>query len=559
MERPGAEAPTKTIPEERERKRKKILLMLALLLLILSIVFALRYYQRSKEVPLPTVTSERAKILTPPQFLFLFDGSPQAPMNWVTDVKVHPQTGNIFVSDTGNSRVSVFDPQGDWLFSFRDLDEGRKLERPLYFAFDKEGNVYVTDRLLHGLYVFSPRGKFIKQVFPNGDLNFKWAPIALFYANDGTLYVSDVLGDHRILALDPEDKVKLNFGTARQVQKVKDQPGTFSFPNGIVLDKKGRIFISDSDNRRIQVFDAKGKFLYVIETGGLPRGIDIGFNDRLHVVDTPGHNIMVYSLKGTQLITFGAAGIGLGQMSYPNGIDTVGRRIYVADTVNNRIQVFAWRPEIPLPAPIARGVNWLKYLLPLAFLAWLLRPRPRIFVSDEPFLQAIVDNGKVRWLRYKLKVHVSKAVFEKFKFFRQENSDLKDAMKIGKYRKDLASRLMHEYKISQETAIALAMAKGRLRKGRVLTEIPNTKQIAEELKLVAYTYEDIVDRYEKKRPGGRTEPPGGPPEPLHGDPTDIPSGEGFRCQAKTRSGEQCQNRALKGSKYCRVHRKLEKG
>jgi len=259
-------------------------------------------------------------------------------------------------------------------------------------------------------------------------------------------------------------------------------------------------------------------------------------------VDTPGHNIMVYSLKGTHLITFGAAGIGLGQMFYPNGIDTLGRRIYVADTVNNRVQVFAWRPEIPVPPPVAKGIPWLKYLLPLALLAWLLRPRPRIFVSDEPFLQTIVDNHKIRWLKEKIKkVHVTRAVFEKFKFFEQDKVFLKDVMKIGKYKKDLALRLRQEYKIDEETAIVLAMAKGRLRKGRVLTEIADTKRIAEELKLVAYTYKDIMERYEKKPRGGPTEPPP----------------EAFRCQALTSSGEQCRNPAMRGSRYCRVHQKLE--
>lgn len=552
MAKESAEQPRTLNLEERERRRRKVLLLLALLLLLIGVLLALRYFRRTKEVPLPTVTSERAKILTPPQFLFLFDGSPQAPMRWVTDVKVHPQTGNIYVSDTANSRVSVFSPQGEWLFSFNDIDQGRKLRRPLYLAFDKAGNVYVTDRLLHGLFIFTPRGKFIKQFFPNGEPNFKWAPIALYFDKNETLYVSDILGDHRIMLFNPEGKLKLAFGSVRQAQKVKELPGSFSFPNSIVVDKKGRIFVADSDNRRLQVFDSKGKFLYVIETRGLPRGIDIGFKDRLHIVDTPGHNVLVYSLKGTELLAFGTVGIGLGQMAYPNGIDTVGRRIYIADTVNNRVQVFAWRPEIPVPAPVAKGINWLKYLIPLALLAWLLRPRPRIFVSDEPFLQAIVDNRKIRWFKYEVrKVHVSKAVFEKFKFFRQDDVALKDVMRIGKHKKDLASRLMHEYKIDEETAIVLATAKGRFRKGRVLTEVANTKRIAEELKLVAYSYEEFINKYEKKLGG-----PGA--EPSSHKPTEPPAEEGSRCQARTRSGEECQNRAVKGSRYCRVHQKLEK-
>ncbi len=346
------------------------------------------------------------------------------------------------------------------------------------------------------------------------------------------------------MVFDSEDNVKLSFGSVRQVQKAKEFPGSFSFPNSIVVDKNGRIIVSDSDNRRLQVFDSKGKFLYIIATAGLPRGIDIGFKDRLHIIDTPGHNLMVYSLKGTHLITFGTVGIGLGQMFYPNGVDTVGRRVYVADTVNNRIQVFAWRPEIPVPPPVARGINWLKYLIPLALLAWLLRPRPRIFVSDEPFLQAIVDNNRIKWLKEKIRrVYVSQSVFEKFKHFKQEDVFLKDVMRIGKYKKDLVLRLMQEYKIDEETAIVLATAKGRFRKGRVLTEVKDTKRIAEELKLVAYTYEEFVEKYEKRTRGGPT----------------GPSKKSPRCQAKTRSGEQCRNPAKEGSKYCRIHQDLEKG
>jgi len=76
----------------------------------------------------------------------------------------------------------------------------------------------------------------------------------------------------------------------------------------------------------------------------LPRGIDVDKNGRVYVVDTFQHKVQVYDGKdrGKALFTFGDKGTENGQFDYPNGIAVKGNRFYVTDRENNRISVFAY-------------------------------------------------------------------------------------------------------------------------------------------------------------------------------------------------------------------------
>jgi len=38
-------------------------------------------------------------------------------------------------------------------------------------------------------------------------------------------------------------------------------PGQFELPHNVVVDPQGKVYVTDRENRRIEVFDANGKFL----------------------------------------------------------------------------------------------------------------------------------------------------------------------------------------------------------------------------------------------------------------------------------------------------------
>ena len=133
----------------------------------------------------------------------------------------------------------------------------------------------------------------------------------------------------------------------------------FQFPNGIVYHK-GSVYITDSNNRRVQVYDKDGNFKKIIVTQGLPRGIDFlnpfpgdkastprPFRRRRHAVSRRDDLVG----KGDKIVSFGEQGVLDGQFSYPNGASSAANnKIFIADTSNGRIQVWGW-PEPGLASP----------------------------------------------------------------------------------------------------------------------------------------------------------------------------------------------------------------
>ena len=112
------------------------------------------------------------------------------------------------------------------------------------------------------------------------------------------------------------------------------------------VDSAGRIYVSDSNNGRLQVFDAEDNLLYTLGGLNLPRGMTIDGQGRLNVVDTVGQLVRVYNLDSQpaeMLYELGDLGIGDGEFNYPNDIAAdQNDRLYIADRENNRIQVWSY-------------------------------------------------------------------------------------------------------------------------------------------------------------------------------------------------------------------------
>jgi fibronectin type 3 domain-containing protein len=123
----------------------------------------------------------------------------------------------------------------------------------------------------------------------------------------------------------------------------------FKNPTGIAVDKKGRIYVADSGNNRIQIFRSNGDFLRVFGKKGAGRGkfdnptdLDIDKRDRLYVLDSGNNRILVFNLDGRFVAEIGTKGKENGQFREPLNmtIDSMGH-IYVSDTGNNRLQELA--------------------------------------------------------------------------------------------------------------------------------------------------------------------------------------------------------------------------
>ena len=290
------------------KRRTRLLIVAAVLLLILVLLGGYyAYYRATKQLAFNLTAAGTESSLSPPAFLFSFSGTGGDRLQRPIGIEiVGPK---VYVIDTVRHTVFVYNQNGDQTGKFG-TDE---LVTPLYIAHNpKDGNIYVADRRKRTILKFSADGKSLGEFKPNLPKDqlpkkvidrITWAPIALDFADDGTMYVTEVLKGHRLLIFTPDGKFSKSVGDVGVVADPTQDPEVFQFPNG-VLALDNEVYVSDSNNRRIQVFDRQGDFKRIIVTEGLPRGItalkrfpsDTPTSTvvRIPVVDTLAHFVTIW-------------------------------------------------------------------------------------------------------------------------------------------------------------------------------------------------------------------------------------------------------------------------
>jgi len=269
----------------------------------------------------------------------------------------------IYVADSANSRINVFGKDGDFLFQFGGFGiakplEGSKatwkpglLDYPTDIAVDHtSGDVYVADFYNDSVSVFDAAGKFLRR-FPDpqkpvgrgssGAGGRGIAVTAVAVAGD-KVYATDT---YQVFVFSTKGKLLKQFGMPGL------DPGQLDHPNGIAVDSRGRIYVSDSNHNRVQAFDADGKHLWTTgskvsdlkkETENpfiLPRGLAIADDGSILVADPLGQCIVRLSEDGAVLATYGTRGSAAGEFNFPNDVDVREDRVLVADKENDRVQL----------------------------------------------------------------------------------------------------------------------------------------------------------------------------------------------------------------------------
>ncbi|MCG6918830.1 MAG: NHL repeat-containing protein, partial [Deltaproteobacteria bacterium] len=138
-------------------------------------------------------------------------------------------------------------------------------------------------------------------------------------------------------------RMKFTFG-----QEGKGQ-GEFQHPLGIDISKDGMVFIADSGNHRVQVFDGNGNFLRLFNVKSGPQEkpsdpVDVlvaDFKDYVYVSDNDNHKIKVYDIRGNFQFEWGKFGEGPGEFRYPGMMArNEQNEIFVVDVLNTRVQRF---------------------------------------------------------------------------------------------------------------------------------------------------------------------------------------------------------------------------
>lgn len=331
-----------------QNRRIQVLLTAALALALAWVIFLFYQYATTKKpiselpgVPPPVAV---AAVQRPPDFAQAFYGPPGAALASPMGVAVSPAGDRIYVTSSDADRVTtIFDRSGKAVGTLVPPDTEPPGRVPLYVAVDAEGAVYVSDRLRGVIDRYSAAGAYLGPFSPKSGP--PPAPLALAFDRAGNFYVADVSdGEHSIFVYSPTGDLK------RVLGREGGAPGEFSFPNGVVADANGNVYVADSNNARVQIFDASGQLQGIIGREGrgllsLPRGMAVDGLGRLFVVDTTGQQIQVWDVldQPKHLYTIGSEGDRDAQFSFPNGaaVDATGR-LYVTDRVNGRVMVWKY-------------------------------------------------------------------------------------------------------------------------------------------------------------------------------------------------------------------------
>ena len=109
-------------------------------------------------------------------------------------------------------------------------------------------------------------------------------------------------------------------------------------------------FVPDFGNNRIQIFSKDGDFITSWGAAGSgpgqfdgPAVVAFDSEDNVYVTDSGNHRVQKFTSDGTFITEWGEEGQSNGQFSMPEGlaVDTSSGKVYVSDTSNNNVQVFA--------------------------------------------------------------------------------------------------------------------------------------------------------------------------------------------------------------------------
>jgi hypothetical protein len=207
------------------------------------------------------------------------------------------RAGNIWVADRCGANTCVgstlapimkFDSSGKLLVSFG----AGMFVFPHGITIDRDGSIWVSDGQGRGgkgqqVFKFGSDGKVLMTLGKAGETGdgpdtFN-QPSAVGVGRNGDIFVADGHGgdtNARIVKFTRDGKFIKTWG------KKGTGPGEFDAPHALAFDSKGRLFVADRGNNRIQIFDQDGTFLEQWTQFSRPSGLYIDKNDVIYVSDS---------------------------------------------------------------------------------------------------------------------------------------------------------------------------------------------------------------------------------------------------------------------------------
>jgi len=217
-----------------------------------------------------------------------------------------------------------------------------QLVMPYGLAVDSKNRLYIADRKVSAIFIVNTEtGEF--DMIKNGVHARFGAVIGVAVDDADHLFVSDSVA-RRILVFNGEHKVEASISEG------------LASPGGMAIDNENRfLYVADSDNDQVMVYDADPPYNYVRTIGktgtkhtstvqgefAKPTGVAVDQDGNLYVSDTWNNRIQVFDADGSFIRAFGRSGDGPGYFARPKGIAIdVDGHVWVADGMQDRVQVY---------------------------------------------------------------------------------------------------------------------------------------------------------------------------------------------------------------------------
>jgi sugar lactone lactonase YvrE len=205
----------------------------------------------------------------------------------------------VYIADTGNARIQMFDKNGTFVYSWGEYgDSPGTFHTPTALAFDESGDLFVTDSGRDTIQIFDSHYTFTNEIKPLLTEGGNFSGInGIVFDSQNNFYSSAI--DNKILKFSDSGNF-INFFGSDGIEK-----GRFNNPTSIALDSNGGFYVADTNNHRIQKFDPDGNFILSWGTEGNaagqfeePVGLAIDSSDNIYVVDKGNNNIQKFALYG---------------------------------------------------------------------------------------------------------------------------------------------------------------------------------------------------------------------------------------------------------------------
>jgi len=383
-----------------KKKKKVIILVLALTVMIVSMIFVYKYYFTDNENVIDTESTTFSLIPLEDGEMKTFFGSGELGNEQGRSLETRfalpnglcfDNAGNLIVFDTFNSGVKRIGNRGaqtilgvnvitdEFSFAAPAYLDGPSADvyfgRPTDGVYSTYGDLFITDSINHAVRILRDGHVYTFAGGTQGSTDGRFGaakfnhPTAIAIDKESNLYITDTM-NHTIRKIDRDGYVTTIAGSAG-ISGTADGNGSsarFNSPSGIAVDNNGIIYVADTGNHLIRRIENGNVTTIAGVTGSIPSGEDYapgGFingpadtaqfafpqglcfaKGMLFIADTGNHVIRAITASGNVITITGNGNPGdvdgfqkESMMNKPTGIVFRGGRLYITDSLNNKIKV----------------------------------------------------------------------------------------------------------------------------------------------------------------------------------------------------------------------------